>query len=65
MALLGRPVPGLWQFIERRGEKWYLNYCVNKGVPSAEAQERLSVGEDRLLLSQPVKQQLEAGDVDN
>ncbi len=52
LALLGRPVPGLWQVIERRGEKWYSDYCVNKGVPAAEAQERLSVGRSRLLLAE-------------
>lgn len=54
LALLGRPVPGLWQLIERRGEKWYSEYCVNKGVPAIEAQERLSVGKSRLALAQPI-----------
>jgi hypothetical protein len=52
LALLGRPVPGLWQVIERRGEKWYSDYCVNKGVPAVEAQERLLVGKSRLLLAE-------------
>ena len=52
LALLGRPVPGLWQVIERRGEKWYSDYCVNKGVPAVEAQERLSVGTSRLLFAE-------------
>jgi ABC-type multidrug transport system fused ATPase/permease subunit len=52
LALLGRPVPGLWQVIERRGEKWYADYCVNKGVPAVEAQERLLVGTNRLLLAE-------------
>ncbi|PIV75989.1 MAG: hypothetical protein COW55_03380 [Rhodobacteraceae bacterium CG17_big_fil_post_rev_8_21_14_2_50_65_11] len=52
LALLGRPVPGLWQVIERRGEKWYSDYCVNKGVPAVEAQERLLVGTSRLLLAE-------------
>jgi len=52
LPLLGRPVPGLWQVIERRGEKWYSDYCVNKGVPAVEAQERLLVGTNRLLLTE-------------
>lgn len=52
LALLGRPVPGLWQVIERRGEQWYSDYCVNKGVPAVEAQERLLVGTSRLLLNE-------------
>lgn len=52
LALLGRHVPGLWQLIERRGEKWYVNYCVNKGVPAVEAKERLSVGKRRLMLAE-------------
>lgn len=52
LALLGRPVPGLWQLIERRGEKWYLKYCVNKGVSAIEAQKRLSVGTRQLLLAE-------------
>ncbi len=56
LALLGRPVPGLWQLIERRGEKWYLNYSANKGVPVIEAQERLSIGKNRLVLVEPKKQ---------
>lgn len=60
LALLGRPVPGFWQLIERRGEKWYSKYCVNKGVPAIEAQERLSVGKSRLLLAEPDKQALDA-----
>lgn len=60
LALLGRPVPGLWQLIERRGEKWYANYCVNKGVPAIEAQKRLSVGKSRLILAEPEKQALDA-----
>ena len=52
LALLGRPVPGLWQVIEHRGEKWYSDYCVNKGVSAVEAQERLLVGTSRLLLAE-------------
>lgn len=64
LALLGRPVPGLWQLIERRGEKWYANYCVNKGVPAIEAKERLSVGKRRLMLAEPDTQILEASGLD-
>lgn len=64
LALLGRPVPGLWQLIERRGEKWYANYCVNKGVPAIEAIERLSVGKRRLMLAEPDAQTLEASGLD-
>ena len=60
LALLGRPVPGLWQLIERRGEVWYSKFCVNKGVPAIEAQERLLVGKSRLLLAEPDKQALDA-----
>jgi len=60
LALLGRPVPGLWQLIERRGEKWYSKYCVNKGVSAAEAQKRLSVGKSRLMLADHANQALEA-----
>lgn len=33
-------------------EKWYSNYCVNKGVPAAEAHERLVVGTSKLLLAE-------------
>lgn len=64
LALLGRPVPGLWQLIERRGEKWYSKYCVNKGVPSTDAQERLSVEKSRFVLAAPNKQSLEANVTD-
>lgn len=64
LALLGLPVPGLWQLIERRGEEWYSSYCVNKGVPAIEAQERLSVGERQLVLAEPDKQALEVSGMD-
>lgn len=64
LALLGRPVPGLWQLIERRGEKWYANYCVNKGVPAIEAKESLSVGKRGLMLAEPDTQILEASGLD-
>ncbi|MGR3391606.1 hypothetical protein, partial [Sagittula sp.] len=64
LALLGRPVPGLWQLIEHSGEKWYSKYCVNKGVPATEAKERLSVGKTRLILAEPDKQTLEVSRLD-
>ena len=52
LALLGRPVPGLWQMIELLGEKWYLKYCEGKGVPEVEARERMRVGKSQLILSE-------------
>jgi len=64
LALFGRPVPGLWQFIERRGEKWYSIYCVNKGVPAIEALERLSVAKSRLVLAEPDTRSLEVSRAD-
>lgn len=60
LALIGRPVPGLWQLIERRGKKWYVNYCMNKGVPAIEAQERLLIEKSRLALAEHGKEALEA-----
>ena len=63
-ALRGRPVPGLWQIIERRGEKWYADYCINKGVSAIEAQERLTVGNGHLLLAEQKKHALGANDMD-
>ncbi len=47
-ALRGRPVPGLWQITERRGENWYLDCCANKGVPKIEVREHLNVGKGSL-----------------
>lgn len=60
LAFLGRPLPGLWQLIERRGERLYLKYCMNKGVPAIEAQERLFTEKNRLVLKEPRKEALEA-----
>ena len=60
LALLGRPVPGLWQLIERRGERWYLKYCMNKGVPAIEAQDFLLAEKNQILLAKSVKEASEA-----
>jgi len=64
LALLGRPVPGLWQLIERRAEGWYLKHCANKGLPEIEAKERMMVGKGRLELAESNKQALEPSDTD-
>ncbi len=45
--------------------EWYLKYSVHKGIPEIEAQQRLLVRKNGLLLACPDKQALDANPQDD